>query len=412
MTVKERYNETIRDIESRAADPFLSPQEIAEDVARSNAMILRDMVAVFKYLTGSTLRAYISERKMMASYRYLIHKETRDIEHALEIAGYMDQPSYSKAFKARFGLSPGEAFKKKDLSLCVGPMTWDAISTGADATLPAEEEPVAVPETTRFGIPEAQYAKAAEAMELQAFYDFSPLISQFAFDLADRIGKSLSEAFRFVDSFRDEVEQHSESIEDPDAPEGTLITQEQLLHEYGDSEFYQRMFFERGIGLETISYFQLAHGATEEELLQCDPEMLAAFSETYEMSFHFFMRAWQKYMDYTGGKYDPERFEYYLEKLDEWTPVEEALDTAACALTDQDLEDAIYETDAADDPDADRYYAELDEILTRAYTDWDGGRIDEEPDVDNLGYEENDTPTDMDAYPFDDEERPIEDWVY
>lgn len=409
MTVKERYNETIQDIESRASDPFLSPQEIAEDVARSNAMILRDMVAVFKYLTGSTLRAYISERKMMASYRYLIHKETRDIEHALEIAGYMDQPSYSKAFKARFGLSPGEAFKKKDLSLCVGPMTWDVISTGIDVMLPVEEEPVAVPEITRFGITEAQYAKVAEALELQAFYDFSPVMSQYAFELAGRIGKPLRDAFRFVDSFREEVENYSEDPEEPDDPP---VTPEQLLHEFGDNEFYQRMFFERGIGVDSVICFQIDYNATEEELLQCDPEMLAAFSETYEMSFHFFMRAWQKYMDYTGGKYDPERFEYYLEKLDEWTPVEEALDTAACALTDQDLEDAIYETDATDDPDADRYYAELDEILTRAYTDWDGGRIDEEPDVDNLGYEENDTPTDMDAYPFDDEERPVEDWVY
>ncbi len=116
-------------------------------------------------------------------------------------------------------------------------------------------------------------------------------------------------------------------------------------------------------------------------------------------------------MESTVSHYDPERFEYYIERLDEQMTIEDALEAAACALTDQDLEDAIYEMDAADDPEAERYYDELDAILTRAYTDWDGSRIDEEPDMENLGYLEADDASDMDAYAGDEEERPNEEWM-
>ena len=410
MTVKDKYNKTIQEIEERVSDPLLSNQEIAEGVARSNALIFRDMVAVFKYMTGSTLRGYISERKMMASYRYLIQAKTRNIEQALEIAGYSDQPSYTKAFKAQFGISPGEAYKRKDASLLTAPLTWEVLSTEADSSLPVEEEIPAMTETMRFGITEAQYAKAAEAMELEAFYDFTPFISQYAFELSDRIGKPLKDTFRFVDSFRDYVEQHSEKDDNPDAPGGPIITQDQILHEYGDSVFYQRMFFERGISAETISYFQMAHDATEEELLECEPEMLAAYDETYDMSFHFFMRAWRRYMEYTDGKYNSYEFESYLKLLDSWIPIDVALENMEDDLSDEEIMDALHESLDPRSVALDIYYSDIDDAMERAYNHWDGSRIDEEPDIDNLGYQNDDHPIDMDSYSYDDEDRPVEMW--
>lgn len=429
MTVKDRYNKTIQEIEEQAADPYKKPYEIAKGVARSNALILRDLDAVFKYMTGSTLHGYIRERKMMTSYMELIQAETQNIEQALAIAGYSDQQGYSKAFKARFGMPPGEAYTKKDHALYTAPLTWDAISDESASSfpakeenasvpeseqlgvpdLPAEEENAAVPESTRFGIPEAQLIKAAEAMELEAFYGFTPLISQYAFDLADRIGRPLKDTFRFVDSFRDYVEQHSEAAEDPDAPEGTLITQEQILHEYGDSAFYQRMFFEHGIAADTIAYFQSMHNATEEELLECDPEMLTAYNETYEMSFHFFMRAWKAYMEHTGGKYDSSEFESYLSLLDSWLPIEAALENMERELSGEEIMDALYESVDPRDEALDLYYADIDETLEQAYTRWDGSRIDEEPDMDNMGYSDQVDASDMDAY-TEDEGRLDDSW--
>ena len=409
MTVKDRYEKTIQDIEEWAKDPFLRSQAIAEKVARANAVNLRDMSAIIGYMTGSTLRGYINERKMMASYLNLIQANKCDIQQALAIAGYSDQPNYTRAFKVQFGMTPGEAYKKKDLSLYTAPLTWGAISNGFAFSLPAKEENAAVPESTRFGIPEAQLIKAAEAMELEAFYGFTPLISQYAFDLADRIGRPLKDAFRFVDSFRDYVEQHSEAAEDPDAPEGTLITQEQILREYGDSAFYQRMFFDRGIAADTIAYFQSMHNATEEELLECDPEMLAAYDETYEMSFHFFMRAWKAYMEHTGGRYDSSEFESYLSLLDSWVPIEAALENMERELSGEEIMDALYESVDPRDEALDLYYADIDETLEQAYTRWDGSRIDEEPDIDNMGYSDQVDASDMDAY-TEDEGRLDDSW--
>lgn len=411
MNVRARYDKTIQDIEERAANPYLGLQEIADEVAKANAMIMRDMVSVFKYLTGNTLRGYISERKMMASYKYLIQNDVRDIEHALEIAGYMDQPSYTKAFKLCFGIAPGEAYKKKDLSLYVEPLTWDAISNESAASPLLGKEQNTMPEAKRFGISEAQYSKVAEAMELEAFYDFSPLMSEYAFGLAEKIGKSLPDAFRFVDSYRDYVIQHSEEDEDL-AEDFPLVTKEQILHEYGDDPFYQKMFFERNISVETISYFETAHDATHDELLECDPEMLAAYSETFDMSFHFFMQAWKKYMEHTGGVYNPEQFQSYLEKLDEWMPIETALDAIDCELTDEELEDAIRETSAEMDIDREVYLDDIDEVMEKAYLEWDGSRID-----DDLNYD----PDDPDAYDVDSVDRmdrlggetwPLDDYFY
>lgn len=366
MTVQERYDKTIRAIEERAADPYASPQDIAEDAARANALIVRDLAAAFKFLTGNTLRAYISERKMMASYRFLIQGEKRRIEQALEIAGYRDQPGYTKAFARRFHMTPGEAFRKKDRSLCTGPLTWDALSREPGAALPAIGESAAEPELTRFGIPEAQYRRASEAAELEAFYDFPPLLSQYAFELADRIGKPLKESFRFVDSFRDFIEPAPEAY---DWPEEDRMSPEEALHEYGDDPFVQRMFFERGVNLETIDHFQSFHDATEEELLECDPEMLAAYSETCDMSFRFFMRAWRSYLEHTEGEYDPERFAVFLEAVDSGMPIETALEEADEFLTEADLD---YREDGYAGPDDESGFDSTD---MDAYTR-DEGRLD------------------------------------
>ena len=408
MTVKEKYNRTIQEIEKRAADPHLSNQEIADRIARSNALIFRDMVAVFKYMTGNTLRGYISERKMMASYLYLIQTKKRDIERALEIAGYSDQSSYSKAFKAQFGITPGEAHQKKDPSLFTAPLTWDLISRENSPSPPAAGENAGGPEPMRFGITEAQYAKAAEAMELEIFYDFPPLVSQYAFELSGRIGKPLKETFRFVDSFRGYFEHLPEIDETPDLP-GPVITQDQALHEYGDSAFYQRMFFERNIRADTIQYFQWVHAATEEELLECDPDMLAAYSETYDMSFRFFMKAWRSYMDYTGGNYDSCQFESFLQKLDSWAPIEVALQEIEDERRLEEIEDALHEAVDPSGVSLDLYYADIDDTMAQAYTRWDGGRIDEEPDMDNVGYSEQEDASDIDAYTVD-EGRLDEEW--
>lgn len=381
MNVKQRFDKTIQEIEKRAGDPYVDSQKLAEDVAASNALLVRDMVTVFKFLTGNTLRAYISDRKMMASYKFLITGTVRNIEGALEIAGYSDQANYTRAFKKRFGLAPGEAYKKKDTALYEEPLTWEMISKDIKEPV-VEAAPVTPEPATHFGIKLDQYDKVAQAMELEAFYDFSPVFSQFAFDLSERINKSLQDTFKFVDALREYLWNAKPEDGSASDPPKTL---EDELHEYGDDPFYQQMFFEKGIGLSTIEHFQFNHGATREELLNCNEDMLAAFSETYEMSFHYFMKAWQAFMEYTKGDYNPELFDAFVERLDSNIPIELALDEIPFDIIANSYPNDYDSVDAA----WDLYYDEVDEVLEKAYNQWDGSRIDEEPDMDNLGYQDD-----------------------
>jgi hypothetical protein len=120
------------------------------------------------------------------------------------------------------------------------------------------------------------------------------------------------------------------------------------------------------------------------------------------MSFHFFMRAWRAYMEYTDGVYDPCQFDSFLEKLDSWMPIEDALETMESDWSTEEIMDSLHATIDSRDAALDLYYDDIDETLRRAYTSWDGSRIGEEPDMDNYGYED-DEPSDMDAYPQNDE---------
>ena len=383
VNAKENFNKTIWKIEDLAADDSLNSQDISEKITDLNNLTLRDMATVFKYLTGGTLLEYIKLRKMMASYLFLINGETRNISGAVGKSGLSDQPSYTKAFKSIFGLTPKEAYLKKDPKLFREPLTWDALSLEDISLFPVKEHPAEL-KSSRFGIEEAKLSKAAEAMNLEAFYDFSPLMSQYAFDLAEKTGKPMKETFRFVDSFREMVEPTKEPDEDPYAGAEPALTQKELLHKYGDSEFYQRMFFERGIVASTIDFLMEFHNASEDDLLECNPEMLDVFCDienAYGMSFGYFMQGWRSYMDYTGGKYDSEQFESFVELLDSWVPIEDALE--GMEWSDEEYEELLY--DSADPRVAhlDDYYDEIDQLLTDTYTRWDGGPIDIESDMDN-----------------------------
>ena len=101
-------------------------------------------------------------------------------------------------------------------------------------------------------------------MELEAFYELSRPMSEYAFSLSQRGGRSLEDCFRYLDSLRDYILPFP-AQEDPD--DEALTTQPKLLQECADDPFVQEMFFRLGIRLETIQYFHAYHDASQEELL-------------------------------------------------------------------------------------------------------------------------------------------------
>lgn len=128
MTAKERYNSLIDKIEEDARNCYIKAPDVVSRVARSEGISTQDLNAVIKFMTGYTALNYVKERKLMASYRYLIETKDPRNRDLAELAGYSDDQALSKGFKKRFGMPPGKALRKKGRCLLKRPMTWEVIS--------------------------------------------------------------------------------------------------------------------------------------------------------------------------------------------------------------------------------------------------------------------------------------------
>ena len=66
----------------------------------------------FKEYTGSTLRRYITLRRLSSAAKDLRDKNIRIIDVAMNY-GFSSQESFTKSFKQAFGLNPGDYQKTK-----------------------------------------------------------------------------------------------------------------------------------------------------------------------------------------------------------------------------------------------------------------------------------------------------------
>ena len=66
----------------------------------------------FKEYTGSTLRRYITLRRLSSAAKDLRDKNIRIIDVAMNY-GFSSQESFTKSFKQAFGLNPGEETQHK-----------------------------------------------------------------------------------------------------------------------------------------------------------------------------------------------------------------------------------------------------------------------------------------------------------
>lgn len=124
MKIVERFNSMINMIENAVfSEKSLKATEIKMETAQYCGLSLRDLNTVFTYLTDSSLLEYIKGRQIMAAYSVIISMKQFDIEKAIDISGYDNQSSFGKRFKEVFGMSPKSAFRKKDKTKLVGPLT-------------------------------------------------------------------------------------------------------------------------------------------------------------------------------------------------------------------------------------------------------------------------------------------------
>ena len=85
-------------------------QELTVDALAEQAYMSRyHFMRLFKAQTGSTVHAYIRQKRLMNAAR-LIREGTPAVK-AAELSGFNDYSAFHRAFKASFGISPGQIMK-------------------------------------------------------------------------------------------------------------------------------------------------------------------------------------------------------------------------------------------------------------------------------------------------------------
>lgn len=394
MAANEKFNKITEEIDRQAFGEIKTAKDIAYDIARMQGLQPRDLSSVFNYLADISLHAYITSRKLMAAYKYLISDKNPEILRAVEIADYSDQPSFTKAFKRFFALTPKEAISLKDHTLIKKPLCWEMLSSDFASESYVKEKKLQ--EKAIFGVSEDCFNKISKALDLGAFYGFSTMFSNYAFEIAEKTGHTLEEAFEYVDSLRE-----YDGDFDGD-PEG--LSSEEALHEAGDNETIQKVFFERKISVSIISELLFNYAATENDLMHCTMEMLnlfPGFENNVDMSFSYYVKAYVYYSERLPiDTEDYYWFDKYLDKILANIPIEIAFDEiypfVASALN---IENGDYSEYTAFNPKAEKQIME-DYAIIDAMEDeeekWHGIRIDDKYDPDNVGFEK----LDREDYPW------------
>lgn len=374
MKAKERFEKIIQMIEAEARNPYIDPQELADKAAEQNGIAFRDLNAIFNFLTDSHIRTYIKERKMMAAYSYLIGWNKMRINDAVAISGKATASSFNRAFKDTFGITPSEAFRDKDETRIVPPLSWDDISCETEYPLTAEEEVEQMKDMNVFGIPKEQYERALEATDLAEFYGFERQESSVAFDLATALGQPLKATFRFVSElleFGDELDEET----------GLSHDDEDFLADAHDP-LLQFLFFRCnlhvGAAYETIARL----GLRPEEVMAKDPVTLHIYANTPDVRFAFLENAMAYYYSRADEEYDDDNLESYIDMICSDIPKEVAFEHLIPGGTMVEPTMAELQMDMEEKP----FTSPFDDMELEE-SRWRGQRIDIEVDPDNLAYD-------------------------
>ena len=369
MNVKERFNKLLSDIEIMAHLPEdLKPRDIGSKMSANSGIGYRDLNTIFTYITGISLLDYIRERQIMAAYEVIISMPVFDVEVAISVSGLDNQSSFGKKFKERFGLTPKEAFKKKDESLLEEQLVWDIISDGNN--LLEDEQPLITPQTVKFGISKEQYQLYQQASDLQALYEFDDNQSEIAYRLSQTYSVPLKKTFDFVDDYCSYI--------DYDVLRKT-VSFEQLLILIAAAEdvfyVYCNVVSEIGSAIDIVGGIK----AVGFNPLDYTAEFLLCYCDHYDMGFEKFKKLADKFIEEHG---DLTGFDYFLQMLSYGYSLEDAL----LADEDEDIQKMI---DAPDTPDDDSFYDDPIQKWIDQETDYANmDRFDDNYDEDSAYYDE------------------------
>ncbi len=395
MNAEQRFDALTDLIEQEVSKRYSKPAAyIAQDVCAVLGMGIREVNAVFSFLAGVPLLEYIRERKLMASYRLLITQDEQDINAALEVAGYDNQSSFTKSFRKRFGMTPGQAFKKRQANLYKNPLKWKQLSQddAPELEVPAEVVPI---EQARFGLEEQEFAKIILAAGLQELMNLNDAAANVAYRLANRKDIDMLAAFEFVlEIMQEEFPENAQSTLTEIQLEKTLKGKDTLIHlcaRYGYSVHRAKQI------MATMGYCGFNPAEVPDEVMDCFDPQFWTITE--------YMQLYRRYVD-AGG----------------CVPYSGFLD--AVYDDNEFVEDAAIGKSLVDNVDEQmQLYGSLAEILERERDDMEaaeamerwameetyGGEpdyYDYDPDMDNLAYEEIDNENEDDGMEWYEEEEP------
>ncbi len=282
MNARELYNTIIADIEHSATNCNNDEQNIAFELEKNYKISIRDLSAIFSFMTGTTLISYIKNRRLMASYKYLIESPKWDIQQAIAISGMSDQSSYGKKFTRVFAVSPKEAYKNKDRSLCAPPLTWDAVSCCKNNINTEGGKPNMTNARTMFDIPQSHCENAVQVSALENLYGLGPLLTEVAVKISEDLNVSLSDAFKYADSLHEFGGDFSTDgctviIDGVISP---LPSPKEYLEQVAFDPFVQFVFFKCNLAVETAYDLLDRTGLSENTLMTYDPNVLRAYASS------------------------------------------------------------------------------------------------------------------------------------
>lgn len=394
-TPKGKYNAVINEIESEIkSDEFARAKDIADAIIESNNSYYgdqgkRDLAAVINFMTGKPLISYIKERKMMCACEKLLgNREECDILAVVDLAGFSDQQSFTKAFKKYFDTTPQKAWEEKNVTV-IPPQTWEVVSEYK----PLDEDSVEI-EVTRmpdsiFGMSQEQYQKLSKVYELRSVYGFDEMMCRIAYDFSEEKDIAIEDVFEYIEGF-DFFDPEIAEIREIDWDDFSVEEKEIMVKEAINNRENMHCFFEFGIKDSADYLVNELHRQGVEDVTLENEDAVKIWWHSFEMTkpYKTIRDAVSAYYEAADYDIDEENFEEFLDDIGMGFTIEAALkDTIPWAhFLEECMEEDFYRSPSKEEVEQELFDAYAMEKMEETETAYEDSDYYYEFDMDNLYY--------------------------
>ncbi|MDC7280009.1 helix-turn-helix domain-containing protein [Butyrivibrio fibrisolvens] len=306
MEAKQKFETIIQKIENLIREEkYLQDKEISKIAFEVVNEVLdeRSRNNIFKFLMDKTVIQYISERRMMISYKKLlsngdIHKTYQE---AIDISGTGTAQAFSTKFKKIFGISPKEAFEINDGLKYKARPSWDSLTeNGVEMKMENREIIVTAIDNSK---DIQNYVR-----DLKELYSFNDEEAHLAQNLWLDGKSSLKECFQFVADY---------------VYDKTDLERDYRLKTDLENNKVQYLYFKKELNFDQIFRILLLQylGFIKRPIEEYDEDYLNICSE-YEVyivdkleTLEKKIKYYKKMRDETYTKYDAQLYGFYVSNI-------------------------------------------------------------------------------------------------